>query len=556
MGVYDAMESYCKSTASAESQDDEEEPASKTVISNGRRRTTRGGKMVAAAAATKRTNANKGKVMKARKSRLEQEAEQFVSGKPRESVTARSTEVKSPESPVREAQIPPPQAPENGGGSVRKSGRKRRAAQYIELEEDDIPRRASTRSVKTERFSPKEIAKIMASANANEERSAKQSRSSSAEQPKTKSSRQSSRKLNMDQEETEENGSEESSGSNRKRGPSRKLTTGYYKETSLPASQDDEDEDTRPKRGRQSSYSNGNKVKEEILSPTSMKSAALALRPRKQPPKVMFTGIIDKTGEAIVLDLGGSLTNNVAECTHLITEKVRRTVKFLCACVRGIPILSLEWLRDSRMEKRFLNEADYCLAINSPSQLELEAKYDFHFPMTLALSRTRKEPLFSTLRIHITPSVQPPPDQMYQIIQVGGGKPLHTLPKSRVKKSWANVIVVTNREDVGEYCELAYKMNVPVVSKEYILTGVLRQKLESQKFAMSQLRDIKATAKAKMIEAEKRKSRASLGTSVVKQGEPRVDPEGRPSSTPKPSAPSTRTRRNIKTPAKYKDDIV
>merc|ERR1712136_654925 len=176
--------------------------------------------------------------------------------------------------------------------------------------------------------------------------------------------------------------------------------------------------------------------------------------------------------------------------------------------------------------------------------------------MTLALSRTRKEPLFSTLRIHITPSVQPPPDQMYQIIQVGGGKPLHTLPKSRVKKSWANVIVVTNREDVGEYCELAYKMNVPVVSKEYILTGVLRQKLESHKFAMSQLRDIKATAKAKVIEAEKRKSRASLH-SVVKQGEPRVDPDGRPSSIPKPSsASSTRTRRNIKTPAKYKDDVV
>ena len=106
-----------------------------------------------------------------------------------------------------------------------------------------------------------------------------------------------------------------------------------------------------------------------------------------------------------------------------------------------------------------MNEEDYCLATNSPSQLELEAKYDFHFPLTLVLSRTRKEPLFNTLRIHITPSVQPPPDQMYDIIRVGGGKPLHALPKNRNKKSWANVIVVTNREDVGEYCELAYKVS-------------------------------------------------------------------------------------------------
>ena len=35
--------------------------------------------------------------------------------------------------------------------------------------------------------------------------------------------------------------------------------------------------------------------------------------------------------------------------------------------------------------------------------------------------------------------------------------------KNRNKKSWANVIVVTNREDVGEYCELAYKVRFVLI---------------------------------------------------------------------------------------------
>ena len=107
---------------------------------------------------------------------------------------------------------------------------------------------------------------------------------------------------------------------------------------------------------------------------------------------------------------------------------------------------------------RFLSDEDYCLAGNSPSQLELEAKYDFHFPLTLAMSRSRTDPLFNGLKIHITKSVQPPPDQMYQIISVGGGKPLINLPKNKDKRRWTNVVVVTNREDVGS-CSQAYKVN-------------------------------------------------------------------------------------------------
>lgn len=103
------------------------------------------------------------------------------------------------------------------------------------------------------------------------------------------------------------------------------------------------------------------------------------------------------------------------------------------------------------------------------------------------------------------------------------------------------------------------QMNVPVVSKEFILTGVLRQKLEPEVFAMSELRELKTTAKARGNQeqsAERRKSRSS-NVHQKQSAEPKIEPVDarRRSSTPKPNV-STRTRRNIKTPAKYKDDLV
>lgn len=46
--------------------------------------------------------------------------------------------------------------------------------------------------------------------------------------------------------------------------------------------------------------------------------------------------------------LGGGLAKGVADMTHLVTDKVRRTVKFLCAVARGVPIVTPEWLSKVR----------------------------------------------------------------------------------------------------------------------------------------------------------------------------------------------------------------
>lgn len=57
---------------------------------------------------------------------------------------------------------------------------------------------------------------------------------------------------------------------------------------------------------------------------------------------------MDEDGEKILVRLGGGLANGVTDMTHLVTDKVRRTVKFLCAVARGVPIVTPDWLSKVR----------------------------------------------------------------------------------------------------------------------------------------------------------------------------------------------------------------
>ena len=55
-------------------------------------------------------------------------------------------------------------------------------------------------------------------------------------------------------------------------------------------------------------------------------------------------------------DLGGVLTDNLKECTVLITDKVRRTAKFLCMVGKGVPIVGPGWIKASKDAKAFQGE--------------------------------------------------------------------------------------------------------------------------------------------------------------------------------------------------------
>ncbi|KAF6364848.1 mediator of DNA damage checkpoint 1 [Rhinolophus ferrumequinum] len=192
-------------------------------------------------------------------------------------------------------------------------------------------------------------------------------------------------------------------------------------------------------------------------------------------PKVLFTGVVDARGERAVLALGGSLASSVAEASYLVTDRIRRTVKFLCALGRGIPILSLEWLHQSRRAGRFLPPDDY--VVTDPEQ-----EKNFGFSLRDALSRARERRLLEGYEIHVTPGVQPPPAQMGEIISCCGGTVLASMPRSYKPQR----VVVTCSEDAPR-CSIPCRVGLPVLSPEFLLTGVLKQEAKPEAFVLSTL---------------------------------------------------------------------
>ncbi|XP_047588181.1 mediator of DNA damage checkpoint protein 1 isoform X2 [Lutra lutra] len=192
-------------------------------------------------------------------------------------------------------------------------------------------------------------------------------------------------------------------------------------------------------------------------------------------PKVLFTGVVDARGERAVLALGGSLASSVAEASHLVTDRVRRTVKFLCALGRGIPILSLDWLHQSRKAGCFLPPDEY--VVTDPEQ-----EKNFGFSLRDALSRARERRLLEGYEIHVTPGVQPPPPQMGEIISCCGGTVLPSMPRSYKPQR----VVITCSQDFPR-CSIPFRVGLPILSPEFLLTGVLKQEAKPEAFILSTL---------------------------------------------------------------------
>jgi len=68
---------------------------------------------------------------------------------------------------------------------------------------------------------------------------------------------------------------------------------------------------------------------------------------------VLFTGIRDVACEKAIVKLGGKVTQEVTQATHVVTDIIRRTIKLLAALSLGCPIVSSKWIEASR-KKRIL----------------------------------------------------------------------------------------------------------------------------------------------------------------------------------------------------------
>jgi PAX-interacting protein 1 len=203
-------------------------------------------------------------------------------------------------------------------------------------------------------------------------------------------------------------------------------------------------------------------VKEELSS----SSLALNVMPNLQTSnpdlarniKVMFTAINSNRDnlKSIVQNLGGRVTNIYSECTHLITDRIARTVKFMCAFSSCKFIVTSDWILESAKQNRFANELQFILN-------DTEGEKYFNFNLQNSLEKRNPE-LFKGIVFYITHGCIPSPSLLKEMIESVGGNAVTT--KRPTKRQLAKMrennlkfMVITSDNDL-HMCDVFFSRNV------------------------------------------------------------------------------------------------
>ncbi|XP_060811971.1 mediator of DNA damage checkpoint protein 1 [Bombus pascuorum] len=208
----------------------------------------------------------------------------------------------------------------------------------------------------------------------------------------------------------------------------------------------------------------------------SMSSSFTTHSPFKIKHKILFTGISSNDYNKLLTKLGASQVEDPTKCTVLVTDKVRRTVKFLCALALPVPIVSVDWLINSEKAGRFIELENYILK-------DLAAEAKFRFKLGKSLEKSKEHKLLNGYTLVLTPNTAPPPLELKNIIISCGGKALLRPPS----KLWPQQsVIISSKEDLTDAKKFLAKApkTVTVQSTEFILTGILRQELEFNEFKL------------------------------------------------------------------------
>ncbi|XP_043972746.1 mediator of DNA damage checkpoint protein 1 isoform X2 [Gambusia affinis] len=219
--------------------------------------------------------------------------------------------------------------------------------------------------------------------------------------------------------------------------------------------------------------SNSSPVAKTLRSSSASPATVSRVQSRSQTYKVLFTGVVVEDGEQVLARLGGAMARGVSDMNCLVTDKVRRTVKFLCAVAKGVPVVTTQWLEESGKAGRFLSPLDFI--VKDPEQ---EKK--FSFSLQESLRTASSQPLLKGYEIHVTKSVQPELVLMKEIITCCGATFLKKMPAAHKPRA----VVISCEEDL-RLCGPAVSASLPVVTAEFILTGILQQRVDLQTHALS-----------------------------------------------------------------------
>ncbi|OZJ02969.1 hypothetical protein BZG36_04512 [Bifiguratus adelaidae] len=169
--------------------------------------------------------------------------------------------------------------------------------------------------------------------------------------------------------------------------------------------------------------------------------------------------------------MGAQMAKNASDCTHLISEQIARTEKFLCCLNKGCHIVPKKWLKDSISAGHFLSEDDYQV-------VDKKGEEKFKFSLRQSMTKSREGALLTDKQIYITSGVSPDYDIMKRIVESAQGVLLPAKTSHRALEKLfkdGQLIVISTQEEYlrGKLADA----RIPAYTSELILTGSLRQEL-------------------------------------------------------------------------------
>ncbi|XP_076254688.1 uncharacterized protein LOC143192843 isoform X2 [Rhynchophorus ferrugineus] len=207
------------------------------------------------------------------------------------------------------------------------------------------------------------------------------------------------------------------------------------------------------------------------------------------PYKVMFSQFEAervKELEKNVRELGGCVSKDYKDFTHLVVPKLGRTHKLLFAITKSCYIVTYKWIEDSFTARMFLPENDFI-----PPMDEFNKTYNVSLERTLQVINRNK--IFEGKIFWITPSVFPTKKIVCELIEACGGR-LERIRRSKAQIEASNAtspltyFIIISKEDLHLVADLLKhkkeKQRV-VCNVELVLSAILKQHFEIDPYTVS-----------------------------------------------------------------------
>ncbi|KMS95145.1 hypothetical protein BVRB_011920 [Beta vulgaris subsp. vulgaris] len=217
-----------------------------------------------------------------------------------------------------------------------------------------------------------------------------------------------------------------------------------------------------------------------IASEQRCSSPFKSLRQRKDMTnvRVLFSQHLDdniiRQQKKILSRLGVSVASSISEATHFVADMFVRTRNMLDAIANAKPVVTHLWLESCGQANCFIYEKDYILR-----DAKKEKELGFNMPRSLALAS--HHPLLEGKRVLITPNVKPGKEIISSLVKAVHGQAVERLGRSF--SNYDDLLVLSCEEDFG-VCVPLLEKGFAVYSSELLLTGIITQRLEYERYRL------------------------------------------------------------------------